>query len=1087
MADIGPRLSLELTRIVSCRYPASLLHLAELLAHADVQTVRACIYERSPCEVSRLTALVCEALDLWPYTLGLILSLCQSPEFANTLLLHNPNLLDALLVKATSSPRGFDECADLCVLLLSRPLPASMILPASAQAFFLRVFENAKANIEASTLKPVYLMLNGACRDLLSLLPAARRENFDQALLYILRSNSISQNFMLMVWYFGIVLLTEYPSETGSSEGLYSSIEHAGATAPKQWTTASGRILFDASDKYKAINLTYLSVIYVTKGGEGVSYEDAIEGIRIAVCVLRCVDRKALRAWPTSSSNARNIFSKLPLKILRADIDPTIQLEASCFYAMMVGECNLPNELVSQYQRCLENTADVTDTGCLDETLLISLPLYSAQMQETTFQTLLTHILGACISPPGTRQLSNLKVLAERMTTAMTTCDSLRTKMLSAVSRSEAQRKIWEIVRTEPEQDVTCCAYGTALHQQMTVTTIALLLTLALTAQSAESRMPLALTTALVGKHTQLSHAPNQCTHSVSRPDLIPVSLFQQKSTPYTGQHLYDWRDRLKSDLDSQGSFQRDSVVRAVAQIVQDLETRCNTVEEPLRREKEKNHGLEQHVAKLNERIGSLEVQAADDRFHAEGLEDEKLIISEERDSLVAKLKDVESEADEAIRKAEEMLMQVREDYNAKEVELRSTRLTSEETIRALEKGSEDQHTALVQLRRDFTHAELERTALEEQLEALRHCLDDAEASLGEKIEMVHSQSKEIAQLNEQRTELELQLQGTETDLDTVTTQLSDLQVSHQELVQSSEEAYRNLERRYTGDLEAAIARAQLDREELNAKLQGAIDHAQRAETSLDATRGEVQQLQALIPPLEKQVQELTEFCSEQEEELEELRTIRRNVLATMGFASEPGTAGRSTSRGQKDAADPPAQTPRMSRVHRHRKPALQDSEEAPRASRGTQGATSTAMEFVANASFASSDSHSSQNGSTPKRRKPRPSFKIPAMQTPYTQKPVLSSRSVSKKLSPIKRSALRQLSPNRRHTTVGFTVSENEAECLREVRSGRKRRGSLAGVEEADFDMEDFLAGTPLTPGNFTAGTGRMPDEDDDATATEL
>lgn len=659
--------------------------------------------------------------------------------------------------------------------------------------------------------------------------------------------------------------------------------------------------------------------------------------------------------------------------------------------------------------------------------------------------------------------------------------------MFSAVSCSEAQRKIWEILQTESEQDVTCRAYGAALHQQMTATTIALLLTLALTVQSADLTMPLALTTALVGKHTQSSHALNQCTHGVSRPELNPVSLFQQKSTPYTGQHLYDWRDRLKSDLDSQGSFQRDSVVRAVAQIVQDLETRCNTVEEPLRREKEKVHELEQHVAKLDERIASLEVQAADDRFHSEGLEDEKLTISEERDGLAAKLKDLEAEADEAIRKAEDVLLQVREDYNAKEVELRSTRLTSEETIRALENSSVDQHTALVQLRHDFTQAEHERTALEEQLEALQRHLNDAEANLGERIEMVHSQSEEIAQLNEQKTELELQLQGTKVDLDIVTTRLSDLQVSYQELKQSSEEAYRGLEHKHTGDLEAAVARAQLDREELNAKLQEAIDQARRAETSRDATRGEMQQLQALIPPLEEKVQELTDFCSEQEEELEELRTIRRNVLATMGFASEPGIAVRSTSRGQKDAADPPVPTPRTSRVHRRGKSALQDLEEAPRASRGTQSATSTAMEFVANAYSASSDSHSSQNGSTPKRRKPRPSFKIPAMQTPYTQQPVLSSRSISKKLSPIKRSALRQLSPNRRHTTVGFTVSENEAECAREFRSGRKRRGSLAGVEEADFDMEDFLAGTPLTPGNFTTGTGRMPDEDDDATATEL
>jgi len=179
---------------------------------------------------------------------------------------------------------------------------------------------------------------------------------------------------MLMVWCFGIVLLTEFPTEIASSQSLYSSIEQTTLTAQKQWTTASGRKLFDASDKYKTINLTCFYVIFVTKG---VPYEDAIEGIRIAVCVLRCVDRKALRAWPTSSSNARNTFNKLSLKILRADINPAVQLEALCFYAMMVGKGNLSEELVAQYERCLQNTVDVTDTGYLDETLLISLPLYS--------------------------------------------------------------------------------------------------------------------------------------------------------------------------------------------------------------------------------------------------------------------------------------------------------------------------------------------------------------------------------------------------------------------------------------------------------------------------------------------------------------------------------------------------------------------------------------------------------------------------------------------------------------------------------------------------------------------------------------
>jgi predicted nucleic acid-binding Zn-ribbon protein len=665
--------------------------------------------------------------------------------------------------------------------------------------------------------------------------------------------------------------------------------------------------------------------------------------------------------------------------------------------------------------------------------------------------------------------------------------------MWSVVSRSELQRKMWEVVRSKTEQEqVTCRAYGVSLHQQMISATIALLLTLALAVQPAIPAMPLALTIALVDKQKQSSHTPNRCIHDVSHPEHTAVSLYEQKNTPYTGQHLHDWRDRLKSDIESQGSFQRDSIIRSVAQICQDLETRCNTVEEPLRREKEKTLELEQHVDELNERIATLEVQAADDRFHSEGLEDEKLIISDERDSLIAKLKYLEAETDEAIRKADEVLIQVREDFNAKELEHRSTILIYEETTRALEKETEGQHTTIEKLRDDLANTEHERTVLSEQLESLQQRLSYTENSLNDELHSVLTLSEEIAQLKDRKIELELQLQGTEADLDTMTTRLSDLQVSHQELVQSSEEAYRDIEQRYSSDMDAATVRAQNEREESHTKLQEAIQHGQRIASTHDETRKELQQLQTTIPALTERIQELTEFCSEQEEELEELRTLRKNVLASMGLASQHPLAIRSGSGGQQDAADPPVQTPRVPREHRRRKSALQNLDEAPGASRSTLGATSTAMEFVAKASFASSDSHSSQNGPTPKRSKPRPSSKVPAMQTPYTQKPILSSRSVSKKLSPIKRSALRQMSPNRRHSTVGFAAPENEDERSNDLCSARKRRGSLQGVEEVDFDMEDFLAGTPLTPGNFTTGTGRIPDgddddDDDDATATEL
>jgi hypothetical protein len=272
------------------------------------------------------------------------------------------------------------QYAGLCVLLLSRPLPASVPLPASAQSFFVRIFEKASRAPDVNTLKPVYSMLNGACRNLLSILPSHDRQQFDQELAHILSLKSTGQNSMLLLWCFGIVLLAEHAGESMSPQATHTSFINctATATSEKQWKTASGRKLFGSSTwLYKTINLAYLSVIWATKGDVGVSDEEAIEGIRIAVCTLRCMDRAALRSWPKSSPAARSTFAKLPLKLSRADLDPTIQFEALCFYAMIAGEGNLPSDSVTQYEQCLTKITSMVEADCLTETLPVSLPVFS--------------------------------------------------------------------------------------------------------------------------------------------------------------------------------------------------------------------------------------------------------------------------------------------------------------------------------------------------------------------------------------------------------------------------------------------------------------------------------------------------------------------------------------------------------------------------------------------------------------------------------------------------------------------------------------------------------------------------------------
>jgi hypothetical protein len=263
------------------------------------------------------------------------------------------------------------------VLLLSRPLPASVPLPASTQPFFLRVFEQARQEAEVTTLKAVYCMLNGACRNLLGLLSTSRREQFDQLLSRILSHNRTGQRSMLMLWCFGIALLAEPWSDTVGTQGPQLSIERTAATPREQWKTASGHKMFGAPDKiYKTISLTYLSVIFAIKDEEDVSDEDAVEGIRIAICTLQCADRTALKEWRKSSDLAKATFTKLPSKILRTNINPAVQFAAMCFYSLVAGEGNLPTDVVTQYERCLTNIADLGPWDRLAETLLLSLPIY---------------------------------------------------------------------------------------------------------------------------------------------------------------------------------------------------------------------------------------------------------------------------------------------------------------------------------------------------------------------------------------------------------------------------------------------------------------------------------------------------------------------------------------------------------------------------------------------------------------------------------------------------------------------------------------------------------------------------------------
>jgi len=1006
------------------------------------------------------------------------------------------------------------------VTLLSRPLPESVPLPASAQSFFLEVFERATRNPHVETLRPVYCILNGTYRGLFSTLPAETRQDFDAKLTHILSSTTTAQNSMLMMWCFGITILTEHPEAARASPAL-------------KWKTASGRKLF-GSDMYKTITLAYLSVVLAAKGDVNIPDTEALEGIRIATQTLHFIDARVRETWHTSRDSAKTIVAKLHTKILRSGINPAVQLEALCFYALIAGKHNLHADLVKEYEAALPKVLGVVDSNSIREALSTSLPLFAVrclldlenhtdakqpQIQERSIRALLSKILRTSISPTSTHEVANTQAMVNELTTVLPDCPHLRSNIVTSLSSNDMQETVQSFLRVDVEGPhggtQSCKPYVVAMCRALVSATISMCLMTTLSFGSTALALPNALGMALINKQQQLPFIPDRCDHSSSSSSVHGVSLFQQECTPLSGVHLQDWRERLGSELENQSFYQRDTVIRSVAQICHDLESRCQTVEEPLRREKEKSSRLQEEVRELRENLASVELKRWEDGEHLAALDSENERLEKEKDQVTDELGRLRQDFDDAKLKAMETLREARDQYSTAEMQLRSSVLAREDDVRVREQEIHKLHSTVVTreeeigtLRSTVQAREYDIRACEQEIAELRQAKDtlsdkcdescealrvlndghdDLRAQMADISQLLERESEETAALTGEVNELKTgnaglvaRLRDTMSELANVTGRLEDLQVRHQELAQSSTDALENLKKQFETEMGAAASKAAEEHSRLNDNLQDALRNGREVSEAYEELQRETEELQTTVPPLQSKVEELTNACLGQDEELQRLRAWKNRVMASMGLPPEPmqRAAPRSTNNESHD--------PRTPRQHRRRKSALQTQEGARKAPAATQTISSAVMENVANASFTSSDSHSSQSGSTPKRAKPQTSFKVPTMRTAYSSKALIVPKSVSKKLSPAKRSALRPISPNRRHTSVGFTIPENEEEPERGQNVPlRKTLGSLQNANQADFDMDEFVGGTPFTPGAFTSGTGRIPDED--GSITEL
>ncbi|KAJ4286997.1 hypothetical protein N0V90_012878 [Kalmusia sp. IMI 367209] len=895
-------LARELAAVVNSPYPASLDKLAHACSHADVFTVRAWVRRQPFCAIVKLAADLSDALPHWQCCVAIIECLAHSPEFRNELLIQNPSLLDALLTKANTSQHDFRQHLELCVVLLSQPLPEGVSLPASIQPFLLQLFELASRNPGVQTLKPIYLTLNGACRGFRAQLSPDANQLFDAHICHILTSQSAGESSMLLLWCFGVVILAEHPElvdrvDNASSDALK---EVASSISAVQWTTDAGRKMFGTKKScHKTITLACLSVVWAIKDGVGVPDDEALRGIptpmlEIATRTLRFVDQQVLEQWLSSDTTGvtRSVLPKLLEKVHRRDLKPFIQLEALNFYALIAG----PNSLGS---------TTIPNPVWPSPTFLNVTNGEQDKLQELPMRSIVRAILEASVSPKSTDQMQNTTILVNEIARTVVHHEYFRGHIIAALSQPEVQGTIQSFLATrvdhlEDDGASFCQTHDITIRQTLMSATASMLLTTTL-AGDQRAGLPLSLAVALVEKQRQLPVPSTQCTHARSRTTSAPVSLFQQEGTPGFGLHSHDWRNRLKAELKSQASYQREAIIRSVAQICRDLESRCDTVEEPLRRERDKSNELEKELVQIRASVESLEQKRLiTDNLILTTLEAEKNRLERENDELSTLLVQLRADMEKTSLKEKARRDEADEANCRREMQFNSTRLELELTIRAREEEWRylvGQHRTL---QAKFEHSEREVKNQKEaivQLETLSDSLEDrlreAEHKLNEERQSGCQKAEELLRLGKEATLLEENLHHAKAEKETATEGLKDLQ-----------------DRYHT--LEAAASQAASECNLIKADLHCAYAENAQLSTANQRTRQDLEAVQASIPPLQVKIQELTDDCIAKDIELKGLKTWKDRVVTSMGLPLEPvpiSECPRTPDQGEDQASPTEPQT----------------------------------------------------------------------------------------------------------------------------------------------------------------------------------
>ena len=513
--------------------------------------------------------------------------------------------------------------------ILSSPLPEDIAQPAALVGFFQRLCDDGVKEPSICKLEALLDTISGLGSRVLELVPLPQLLKLQELARGILKRSPEFQTQLIALAL--LAKLSAYPARSGITQD--GKQDELGALGMNSSPFDESHQFFDSRMATKTLNVAVVGCIQSSSSAAKLTRQELIRRFELAIEVCHSIQPHERARWVERNTP---MIRKLLDKVSQlAQELCCVRLASTRFVASLVGIRSIPPGLISSLGDCLASTCP----ACAFEK---GADLFDSLFCPDFLNTFLDAVVGSLESSPvlsyqGICLLDKHIILIRQLLASCRNRPSVTESVYASLCRSGFEKRIRLCFSkgTTLVSDAVkhCgnaegpCARIAAVKRHYVQVDFCLLVShcCILSMPLSENSRPLAI--AAYGRLATLCDTRWNCPHDGAASTCASLQDFFGNnfgSEVTVANSSGDWKTTLLQDLGSAANEQYRLVVRRTAEVCQDLESRCENAEAPLRAERKITERLQQDLESTRAANTTLNTLATEQKSRISNLESEK-------------------------------------------------------------------------------------------------------------------------------------------------------------------------------------------------------------------------------------------------------------------------------------------------------------------------------------------------------------------------------------------------------------------------------------------------------------------------------